>query len=185
MMMKNLVAVVFLSLLTACGFEPLYVQKQHDNPWFFGKEFDTSISQEMAQIKVEPIADRFGQQVRNNLLDLLTPKGAPKKPKYRLTAFLKRKTVTQQAMRTDITATSERVRYLVQYELYEGSEKLLTGTSVANVSYNILSNPYSTKIKQKKTETDAAKIIADDMALRIGAYFHMKISNKKGPADDL
>ena len=38
---------------------------------------------------------------------------------------------------------------------------------------------------QKKTETDAAKIIADDMALRIGAYFHMKISNKKGPADDL
>lgn len=37
--------------------------------------------------------------------------------------------------------------------------------------------------QQKKTETDAAKIVADDIALRLGAYFHTKFSNK-GNLDD-
>lgn len=54
--------------------------------------FDTSISQEMAQISIEPISQRFGQIMRNELIDLLTPKGTPKSPKYRLFVHLTEKT---------------------------------------------------------------------------------------------
>lgn len=177
--MKKIIAVCLISLLAACGFEPLYVQKKHNNLWYFGGEFDNSISSEMSQIKIQPIEQRFGQQIRNSLLDMLTPLGQPRNPKYRLYVMLKSKDIMQQAMRTDITATRERVRYLVYYRLTEGDTELVHGDSIAYVSYDILANPYSTTTAKKKTEEDAAKIIANDIALRLGAYFH-SIYSKKG-----
>lgn len=176
-MKKYILVILGLLFISGCGFEPLYVQRDTMSSWYFGGQIDTSISAEMALVKIEPIADRFGQQVRNSLLDLLTPKGAPKDPKYRLKAKLLRKSVTQQAMRRDITATSERVEYVMGYELWQGSNVVLKSSSVAYVSYDIMANPYSTTMAQKKTETDAAKIIANDIVLRIGAYFH-KLQNR-------
>ncbi len=170
--MKKIIAVCLISLIAACGFEPLYVQKKHNNLWYFGGEFDTSISDEMAQIKIQSIAERFGQQVRNDLLDMLTPLGQPRQPKYRLYVDVEDKEIMQQALRKDITATRERVRYRVNYRLVEGNTELVSGDSIAYVSYDILANPYSTTTARKKTEENAAKIIANDIALRIGAYFH-------------
>lgn len=62
-MKRNLTAgLVFAALLSACGFESLYVQKQHNNLWYFSGKFDSSIATEMSQIKVEPIADRLGSR---------------------------------------------------------------------------------------------------------------------------
>lgn len=170
--MKKILAVCLISLIAACGFEPLYVQKKHNNLWYFGGEFDTSITDEMAQIKVQTIAERFGQQVRNDLLDMLTPLGTPRNPKYRLYVDVENKEIMQQALRKDITATRERVRYKVNYRLIEGDKELVSGDSIAYVSYDILANPYSTTTARKKTEENAAKIVANDIALRIGAYFH-------------
>lgn len=179
----NIIFLGMFLLLAACGFEPLYVQRKNPGLWYFGGKFDSSIADEMAEVKIEPIADRFGQQVRNQLLDLITPKGQPKKPKYRLFVSLAERQVTQQALRKDITATSERVIYKVNYRLDSDKENLVTGNSVAYVSYDILANPYSTTMAQKKTETDAAKIVANDIALRLGAYFHTRFS-KRGSLDD-
>ena len=133
----------------------------------------------MAQVKIKPISERFGQQIRNKLLDLLTPKGTPSNPKYRLDVKLQSKVVYQQAMRNDVTATSERVDYTVNYTLYEGTKILVSGDSFAFVSYDILNNPYSTTMAQKKSEEDAANIIANDITLRLGAYFHSKNSAAK------
>lgn len=166
-------------MVGACGFEPLYVQKKQNNRWYFSGEFDPSISTEMSQIKVEQIQERFGQIVRNELLDSLTPRGAPKKAKYRLFVDLQDKEITQQALRRDITATRERVRYKVLYRLEnEENETLVEGDSIAYVSYDILANPYSTTMAKKKTEKDAAHIIANDISLRLGAYFHSYFSKK-------
>ena len=174
--MKNFLLLLAVSLMVqACGFEPLYVQREKSSKWYFNDKFDSSISEEMAKVKVNPIADRFGQLVRNQLLDLLTPKGAPKKPQYRLEVVHVDRQVTQQAMRRDITATSERVSYKVRYELWEGTKVKLRSDSIAFVSYDIMANPYSTTMAHKKTESDAAKIIANDIALRLGAYFHKKL----------
>ena len=176
--MKNIGTVLLVLLLCGCGFEPLYVQKKSSGLWYFSGNFDTSITSQMAQIKISPIADRFGQQLRNNLLDLLTPRGVPKKPLYRLEVSLRNKRVVEQAMRDDITATSERVSYVVDYSLWQESKRLLKGDSIAYVSYDIMANPYSTTMAQKKTESDAAKIIANDIALRLGAYFHSQLKEK-------
>lgn len=177
--MKRVGGIFAVFMLAACGFQPLYVQRTSGNAWYYDGQFDTSIADEMSQIKISSIADRFGQQLRNDLLDLITPRGTPRQAKYRLDVKLADKAVTQQAMRDDVTATSERIEYLVEYRLFQGANQLVAGNSIAFVSYDILSNPYSTTMAQKKAETDAAKIIANDIALRIGAYFHTQMSRNK------
>ncbi len=176
--MKKICSLLAVLFLTACGFEPLYVQKKHDNLWYFNGEFDRSIYSEMAKIKVQTIPERFGQQLRNNLLDMLTPLGVPARPEYRLFVDVAPLEVTQQAMRDDITATRERIRYKVSYRLLSAQDNqvLVTGDSLAYVSYDIMANPYSTTFAKKKTEKSAASIIANDIALRLGAYFHSHFS---------
>ena len=176
--MKKILLLLVIFFVSSCGFEPLYVQKKQDSLWYFNGKFDNSISAEMAKIKVQTIADRFGQQLRNDLLDMLTPLGAPKKPTYRLFVDVAPIEITQQAMRDDITATRERIRYKVKYRLMgaENNQVLVSGDSIAFVSYDIMANPYSTTFAKKKTETNAASIIANDITLRIGAYFHAHFS---------
>ncbi len=184
--MRNIKILAFVLALGACGFEPLYVERHSDEKWYYKGQFDTSITQEMAKIKVEPIAERIGQLVRQDLLDSLTPKGAPDRPQYRLKITDVEKSVTEQAMRDDITATRERVEYKLKYALFDAAsgEKLVEGDSLALLGYDIMANPYSTTFSQKKAQKDAAKIIANDIALRIGAYFHSVLTNRD-MADEL
>lgn len=176
-MHKNFIylALTAIFAVSACGFRPLYVEREGDSVWHYDGKFNTSIIQEMSKIKVEPVADRFGQLVRNNLLDSLTPKGAPSKPTYRLNVRLKKKTVTDQALRRDITASRKRVKYNVVYEMTRDGETLFRNNSIAFVGYDIMANPYSTTFAEKKTEEDAAKIISNDIILRIGAYFNTEL----------
>lgn len=181
--MKKFLSIIVILAVAACGFEPLYVQKKNSGMWYFGGEFDNSISAELSQVKVEPIAERFGQQVRNQLIDILSPLGSPRQPKYRLYVYLAQKQVIQQALRADITATREKVIYKVTYNMVEGDKEVLNGDSLAYVGYDVLANPYSTTIARKKTEEDAAKILANDIALRLGAYFHTKLTGKGNPSD--
>ena len=89
-----------------------------------------------------------------------------------------------QALRNDITATRKKVIYKVTYVLRNPERKtLINGTSVAYTGYDILRDPYSTTFAQKKVEKNAAKIIANDISLRLGAYFH-SLQTKRGDPDE-
>ncbi|MBR6409506.1 MAG: hypothetical protein IKS23_04645 [Alphaproteobacteria bacterium] len=177
----NIIALVLA--LGACGFEPLYVERHSDEKWYYKGEFDTSITDEISQIKVELADDRIGQLVRNELLDSFTPKGVPENPKYRLEIVHINKRETKQAMRGDITATRERVEYKLQYKLFDAQtgKQLVLGDTLALLGYDIMSNPYSTTFSQKKIEKDAAQIMANDISLRIGAYFHSVLTKRGNP----
>lgn len=181
-MWRNFKIFLMVFGLAACGFEPLYVERDNSNGFYFKGKFDTSVSDEIREIKVELADDRIGQLVRNELLDSFTPRGIPEHPKYRLQIENISQSTTEQAMRDDITATRERIEYKLKYVLYdENGETLLQGDTLALLGYDIMSNPYSTTMSQKKIEKDAAKIMADDISLRIGAYFHsvMKKNNEE------
>ena len=46
---KSLITLcVLLANVSACGFEPLYVERKSDEKWYYKGEFDTSISEELA-----------------------------------------------------------------------------------------------------------------------------------------
>src|SRR5471032_3284963 len=68
-----------LSILagTGCGFEPL-----------MGQRNNLQVGDELAQIRVEMIADRSGQILRNYLLDDLTPRGVQGRERYSLRVTL-------------------------------------------------------------------------------------------------
>ena len=86
-------------------------------------------------------------------------------------------------MRGDITATRERVEYKLQYKLFDAQtgRQLVLGDTLALLGYDIMSNPYSTTFSQKKIEKDAAQIMANDISLRIGAYFHSVLTKRGNP----
>lgn len=177
---KNIAIVALVAFISGCGFEPLYVEKKSSSDWYYNSEFDTGIREEMASVKVELIQDRLGQLIRNDLLDKLTPKGTPTSPKYYLKVTKIKRDEIDQALRNDITATRKKVIYKVYYVLQDKNHKqLLKGDSVAYLGYDILRDPYSTTFAQKKNEKNAAKIIANDISLRLGAYFH-SLQTKRG-----
>ncbi len=183
--LKILARVVVLGL-SACGFEPLYVEKTAgDDLWYYNNKYDTSIVYEMSQIKVETVSDRLGQMIRNQLIDTFNPKRKyDGEAKYFLKIKPAETQVVQQALRDDITATREKVKYTVNYSLWsKESGHLVSGNSWIFLSYDLLDNPYSTTMDKKKIEKDGAKIIANDIALRIGAYFH-SIQTKRGNPDE-
>ena len=171
--------------LSGCGFEPLYVEKTEGSDlWYYNNKFDTDIVQEMAQIKVETVTDRIGQLIRNELIDTFNPKMDNKEAKYFLKIRPVSKRVTQQALRDDITATREKVKNTVSYSLWSREDgQLVSGNSWVYLSYDLLDNPYSTTMDKKKVEKDGAKIIANDISLRIGAYFHA-MKTKRGNPDE-
>ncbi len=176
----SLLSVVLM--LSACGFEPLYVEKTSSSDWYYDSHFDTGIKKEMASVRVELIQDRIGQLIRNDLLDRLTPKGEPKQAKYILKVTNIDKQEIDQALRNDITATRKKVIYKVSYVLQNMEYKtLINSTSVAYTGYDILRDPYSTTFAQKKIEKNAAKIIANDISLRLGAYFHSLQTQRGNP----
>lgn len=184
---KTYIALAILAFcISACGFEPLYVEKTTNNDlWYYDNEFDTDIVQEMAQIKIEGATDRIGQLVKNELIDNLTPHGIPSHAKY----FLKLEPIKsyrkEQALRDDITATREKVKYSLHYSLWSKEKgSLVSGKSWIFLSYDLLDNPYSTTMGKKKVEKDGAKILANDISLRIGAYFH-SVKTKRGNTNEL
>lgn len=175
MMKKIGLAVLMLFAVAACGFEPLYVQKtSKEDKWYFDGDFDNYVTDQMAQIKIVVTGERLGQQIKNNLLDLLTPQGVPAKPKYYLYVNPVQENEYDQALRSDITATRKRIDYKVNYHMTQNSKEVMKGNTVSFVSYDILDNPYSTVISRKKVQQDAAKIMANDIALRLGAFFNAK-----------
>ena len=174
-MKKIGLAVLVLFVVAACGFEPLYVQKtSKEDKWYFDGDFDNYVTDQMAQIKIVVTGERLGQQIKNNLLDLLTPQGVPAKPKYYLYVNPVQENEYDQALRSDITATRKRIDYKVNYYMTQNSKEVMKGNTVSFVSYDILDNPYSTVISRKKVQQDAAKIMANDIALRLGAFFNAK-----------
>ena len=174
-MKKSCLIALLLLFVSACGFEPLYVQKTDSKgKWYFDGDFDNYVSDQMAQIKIIAEGERLGQQMKTELMDLLTPKGVPAKPKYYLYINPTSENEYDQALRRDITASRKRIDYKVDYYMTEDSEKIMSGNTVAYVSYDILDNPYSTVISRKKVQKDAAKMMANDIALRLGAFFNAK-----------
>lgn len=174
-MKKIGLAVLVLFVVAACGFEPLYVQKtSKEDKWYFDGDFDNYVTDQMAQIKIVVTGGRLGQQIKNTLLDLLTPQGVPTKPKYYLYVNPVQENEYDQALRSDITATRKRIDYKVDYYMTQDSERVMRGNTVSFVSYDILDNPYSTVISRKKVQQDAAKIMANDIALRLGAFFNAR-----------
>lgn len=148
--------------LAACGFQPLY-----------GPRDASTTSDQLAAVKVELIADRLGQQVRNYLLDRMSPRGEPKAPRYRLAVELS-ESLQELGFRKDETATRANLVVTADYALIKVGEKkpLLKGISQSANSFNIVNSDYATLVAENDARKRAARRLSDEITTRLAIYFN-------------
>ena len=149
---------VFL-LLCSCGFKPMYKQTPYNN-----------LSSKTSQISISPVRvfdGAYGIELRNNLLNKLTPLGKPEKPEYILDITLSNPDIVDYTIKDDGTASSYLVIMNADYVLKQKKDfKVLFEKSVnAEISYNILKNQFSTEM----LKSDAIRLAIDSLANQI--YF--------------
>ncbi|HEC14767.1 MAG TPA: hypothetical protein ENI72_03320 [Rhodospirillales bacterium] len=165
-----------LLFLGACGFRPLYGQSGGQ----------TALS-DLSSIRIEPIADRLGQELHNNLLDLLTPQGRPQKPRYSLKIKLSqsKKTLAVQksafATRANLIIRAVFSLSAVGVGAAATEEVLLSGESSIISSYNILDSDFATVIAERNARTQAVRELADNIRIRLAVYFTQNLQRTPSP----
>jgi hypothetical protein len=152
--------------LAGCGWEPLY-----------GVNKDTgtagSAAQQMAQIHINPIADRVGQQLYNLLRDRMNPQGVPQNPTYDLIVTLRQSGASSLINPDQTTARIDLTLY-ADYNLYRRDAPgvvIFHGESRNTTSYDILiSDPYASVVSADDAKRRGAQSLADDVANRLATY---------------
>ena len=147
-------------LLTGCGFRPLYGQREQ-------------LLTDTQTVQIEPISGEGGYGMYMTLKDKLNPQGQPTQPLYRLTVRLQAPTYQNQSIRSDNFATLETMNVVADYQLTRISDgKKVIATSVnANGLFNLILEPYATTVAQDKLYENVTRLLADDIATHVLAYF--------------
>ena len=156
------VTILALVLLAGCGFQPLYGTTASGG----------GATEKLGQIRVDPIPDRIGQQIRNFLLDRLNPYGQPARPVYRL---IVEPTVlsTDLGIERDETATRALLQLNVQYSLLESASGrvVFSATARSTNSFNIVDSDFATKSAETDALERAAREVSDAIRIRLGIFF--------------
>lgn len=159
-------------VLGACGFEPLYGEKER------GIETEALLS----QITVPPIADRLGQLVRTELTNRLNPRPAPA-PVYSVSVTL---TESSQglAVRRDASATRANLIINASFALsaISGGEPLVSGEIRSINGYDILTSDFATLAAEKDARRRGARDVADAIVDRLSIYMSRVANQSPAPA---
>ena len=157
-------ALVLLSTLAACGFQPLYARDA---------ETGVAPGDELAQVLVLPIRHRTGQQMHNFLRDRLNPRGQPVAPSYTLSVKLIER-ITELGIQQDATATRAQLTMVAEYALRDaaGETILYRGRARSANSYDILEDPYATQVAEVDARERTLETLSDEMKIRLATFFN-------------
>ncbi len=155
---KSILSVCFCLLLTACGFHPLYTSSDPN----------CSVSY---PLKIATISDRNGQILRNYLVDLLIPAGAPSKPKYTLEIKLT-ETIFNTGILRDETTSRKQATLTANILLRDCCCKIVYTHCTNSInSFAVLSqNYYSDSIAEEYAKKEALRVLAEKIKLLVSAY---------------
>ena len=155
-------------LLAGCGFQPLHGVGNVAANGTAG----VSVASDMAYVQVQPIADRVGQSVRNQLLDLLHPRGMSDRPVFRLVVTLK-ESRDGLAIQQDDSTTRYNLRLAARFRLTDtrNGAELLEGTTRAIAAYNVVRSDYANLISERDARKRAAHSVAERIQSRVAVYF--------------
>ncbi|WP_343868297.1 LPS assembly lipoprotein LptE [Caenispirillum bisanense] len=159
MILRGLAAAGLVSLTAACGYRPLYG----------GGSRSGAVSAELAKVFVAPIAERYGQIMRNEMEQAVTAAG-PSQPKvYTLQVTVARQS-RELGILKDATATRANVEMRASFALLKDGKPVLRDTMTSIASYNILDNQYSTIISKEDAESRAARDLAQRIITRVSVH---------------
>lgn len=160
-----LAAAMIAPLLAACGnsgFKPLYGAAG------IGANADAKL----AQVSINTIPGRVGQQIRNELIFQATGGGGEvQNPSLRLEVAI-REGVTSTLVRIDGDSRSQIYNVEAKFQLIRISDKtvVLSGTSYGRASFERLTSIFSNVRAREDAENRAAKVVADDLKMRLSAH---------------
>lgn len=128
---------------------------------------------DLAATKVDLIEDRIGQQLRNTLVEEITPGGAPRSPRYLLEVKLQENKSTL-AIRLDETTSRAVLELHATFTLRRTNDGqvLYDGLSRATTSYNVVNSDFATVNAEADARRRAIRVLGDDIKLRLASYFN-------------
>lgn len=157
------VLVVAALAAAGCGFRPMYG----------GPGGSDDVLADLGEVKVAVIPDRSGQQMRNALIDLLTPRGVPATPRYLLEVDLN-EVIYEVAVEQTGLATRANLSVDAQYRLVDNRSGavVVNDRSTATSSYNLLDTAqFSTLTSENVARRRTIERIAREIRTRLGVYF--------------
>jgi len=165
------IAVVGAALsLSGCGFHALYA-----DPHGYMKS-------NLGSIYVEPVPDRLGYELRNQLLDLLDARADAAGAAYRLHLTMSDKSdaIGVQSQPVGAVTQTAITRYndtlSVTYELVDTktNETVTHGIETGLSAYNVLSSPYATLVSHQAADKNATDDIAERIRIDLAIFFRQK-----------
>jgi len=159
--LRYILPALALFALQACGFQPLY-----------GSRGAVQVPAELASIGVGPIPDRVGQRLRNLLLDQLTPRGRPQRPRYLLKVTLE-ESIERLAVRKSAFATRANIRLGGIYVLRDAAtgRQLTSGTTLSVSSYDILNSEMAALSAEENARQRGVRELSHAIRTRLALYF--------------
>jgi LPS-assembly lipoprotein len=164
-------AAIPLAALTGCGWTPLYADRA-------AGPADLAL----AAIKVEPIPERIGQNLALRLRQWLNPTGASVPTQYLLRTLL-------QTTRLDLAVlplglgTRARIDVYAYFTLVDSATGavLITGSSHAAESFDILANYYANVVAEEDARARAVEEIRRDMVTQLTLFLQRRAAQTTAP----
>ena len=160
---RAFLAFAFALLVSACGFQPLYGE---------GPGVPSAAVAAMAETRVALIADRAGQELRNNLLDRLTPRGQPSRPRYELQVGLAERRDNLGISRDD-SATYARLTLTATFSLREvaSGQVVTSGQSQWTNGFTVVASHFANLTSEADARSRALREIGEDIRQKLGLHF--------------
>lgn len=148
--------------LAGCGFKPLYGRNSGGG----------EVVPEFSQIYIEQPEDRTAQQLRNALLDLLTPRGTPERPRYLLTYTINESVGSVFITRSEeITRSNLHLSASFTLRDYQTGKRIYSGSAASQASFNQTVADYANLIAEKNARERALREVAEQMRIRLANHF--------------
>lgn len=160
---KTFSLLCFCCLVTACGFHPLHMPIKGS-------------SHIAVPIKIATIKDREGQILRNYLVDLLTPEGAPQCPQYILEISLV-DLVTDIGVNIDETTSRKNATATATITMRDSKTNAIvyTHSAVAINSFAVISeNYFSDLVAEEYAKKEAFRLLAEKITLLLITFIDSK-----------
>lgn len=162
--MRTLGLLFALLSLAACGFRPLYAGGPN-----------SARRLELSQITISPISSKVGVDLRNELIDRITPDGEPVYPQYRLDIKLSEYREGL-GIQKDTSVTRWNYQLAADYQLVDlGTGKMITrGTASSMTSYSVVDSQFATLSAENDAKEHASVDLGDQLELRLALFFDQR-----------
>lgn len=163
--MRYFLLTLFCLGLAACGFTPVYNASTGVN--------GVNVSDAFTYIKIDPMPNREGNILTNELVDRIYTQGEPISPQFRLVSTLAEKRTFKAGIAKDASTTREQLRMTVNVKLVstETDAVLLDRNFTSYTNYNILASEYATVVAEEDAMVRGLTQITDDIMTQLSLYF--------------